>query len=512
MEISQPSDTETLFSGETFTFGSRPSLSSDYLASNDDSEVSFAKKKKSATDKTKKKLRQRKVEDEETSGSVLDSLAPVETTRLLTRSDRQRILEEEEDKSIALRQRNFAKYQNALKSASERSEAVFGQESRMAPSYKSRQEEIAARTREMALKQEALDLQAQQEQGSDENLVFSNFTEIFIPSDALYPSESPANDQSLEQSSYYRSRDSIVKKEDHYGETAMEIDESEREAALDIQVGAKPTSSSIGSGGASADMSSTQYHNRAAVNDEVGGNDEEEGAGAADGDDEISKIREASDRLRKARGSKKRGGVLQEEENEPVTEVLVKKEDPDEANLVLPSDEGATSSYRVHQGLGSILSMLQSKGTTDNTGMLAGRVQDQKLQERMSHSSTSAGVPEYYREVEIERKDQWGRDMTSREAFKQFSSGFSGKQSGKRKQEKKFQKFKDQIKQQQQLTDSSIVASLSSVQTAQKKSATPFVVLNSQSVLSRSSTQQQDRELGDTLKSTSSGTSSVRPS
>jgi U4/U6.U5 tri-snRNP-associated protein 1 len=512
MEISE-AQSDDLFS-DTFTFGSRPSASSHDKTLPDDIEVGFAKKKVDGAGKSKKKLRQRKTEDEEESPlSVLDSLAPVSTSRLYTRSDRERIAEEEEDRIVAQRQRNFAKYQNALKSASDRSDAVFRQESLPSPYIpvlRSRAEDIVARTRALAAKREALDQQGSYDQSSDSGLVFSNLTEIYIPTEALVAGSEAPESKSQDSSSYYRSRHDAVKQEDQYGEAAMDIDESEREVALEIQKSGKTQNHSVASRDTSVTSSSIPSQHGGGFDSAL---DRENGMDVAEEEEEVAQIREASERLRKARSGKKRGGMLQEEELEPTTEVAVKKEDVEAEALFLPSDTGITKSHRVHQGLGSMLALLQSKGVVEDTGLMAGREKDRKLEERMTHGSNTQGVPEYYREIEIERKDKWGRDMTAKEAFKQFSSAFSGNQSGKRKQEKKYQKFKEQIRHQQQLTDSSVAASLSSVYSAQKRSAAPFVVLSSQSILSRPSSHQQDRELGDTLKapSSSSGSSSVKP-
>jgi U4/U6.U5 tri-snRNP-associated protein 1 len=492
MEVDEDND-----GGDTITFGAKPTLSSDFEVAqpSETEEVTFGKKGSSNGGKKVRKIRKRavEIEIEESSGSALDALEPVSTSRFGTRNDRLRIADEEEDKVAAQRQRNFAKYQNALKAAAERSDSVFKTVATGDDSIRLKSEDIVARTRE--IRQKATDMEIEQE-SEDSGIVFSSLTDFIVPSTEEDDKESVI----------------LVKQENntHEGQ-AMEIDDSEREAAPTLSRPSVPT-------------------NKAQVK-------QDECEDQENGESEELAVKAAAQRLKKGR-AKKSAGLAQEDDDQPerpnqfgdalvddtpegVTDRPELKEE--ELPLFAPTEESQAKSSRVHQGLGSTLALLMQRGGLEEPKLLAGREKDRRMQDMVSggglqttsfpgkkQGRNTGTVPEYYREIEIERKDQWGRPMTSKEAFKAFSSDFSGNKSGKRKQEKKFEKMKAQIKHQQALTDSGIERSLTSVQSVQKQAASPFVVLNSQSLLAGASGV-QDMVLGDGLKSDSSavGSSSV---
>lgn len=478
--------------GETFQFGSGPKLSSDFEHKDGDEDVTFGKKSGGA--KKVKKLRKKKVDEEAMEaeptaeeGSLLDSLAPVTASRLKTRQDRERLTYEEEDRAAEQRQKNLAKYQNALRSAAERSQAVFSTEA--AP--KSRFEEIAQRTRELAAKREKEALEAQDNPGAEEGVSYSALTDFALRFEAAQVKEEAPT-------GYYAQNPAN-------GEAAMDIDDNEREDAPALQrVRAEPA--------APKDVKAPirvkeEVSEAAAVIDE-GVHDESE----------ESRVHETAARLRKTRG-RKAAGLAQDEEPEAVAEVPVEVK---EEAVFLPSDIGANTSRKAHQGLGATLALLMQTGAIEDSRPKAGKQSDRRMEAATSGGTVSrnkgGAIPDYYREIEIERKDEWGRDMTSKQAFKAFSADFSGRHSGKRKQEKKFQKFKEQMQQMRDSSSSAVASSLGSLQTAQRKAATPFVVLDSQKILARG-TGSHDVELGDSLKqqtgngkaSTAPGGASTRP-
>lgn len=483
--------------GETFQFGSGPKLSSDFEQANDDEEVTFSKKASIGNAKKPKKIRKKKIEEAidseqpDDGGSLLDSLAPVSTGRLLSRNDRSRLVTEEDDRAAELRQRNLAKYQNALTSASERSQAVFATGS--AP--KSRFEEIAQRTRELAAKREQEALQAQQETNADAGVVYSSLTDFAFRYEAPeIKKEDPAP--------YYTQPSA-------YGEASMDIDDAEREEAPVLQ--RAPVSQP---------PASREHPAPVKVKSET-----EElpapSSNAADDEDEESRVQEAAARLRKSRG-RKATGLAQEQEADPITDIKTDTEAGDNFPL-LPSDMDSKATYKTHQGLASTLALLMQRGAVEEAKPKA---TDRRPEETGSgnnapsaqssrghrHGVSGVEVPKYYREVEIERKDQFGRAMNEKAAFKAFSAEFSGRQSGKRKQEKKYQKFKDQMQQMRDSTETAVAASLNSLQTAQRKAAAPFVVLDAQKILARG-TGTHDAELGETLKqpASASGKASMAP-
>lgn len=495
----EPSTTEKLdIFGETVKFGSRPTLSSDFDTSTTE-EVTFGTKKLGNGANKTKKLRKRQTEDNEDSlgGSALDDLTPVISSHFASRTDRARLVMEEEDRAMADRQRNFAKYQNALKSASERSSAVFGKEDSSSSNgtssviHRSRGESTAAQLRQ-AYQRKSEEDETVLPMGSD--LVFSNLTNFNIQAEEW---TGGAVEVKREEEP-----ERVAIKEER-GEEAMDIDDDERGAALDLQKSAP---------------------SRVRVKKEEEEDTSHNAPGDADASDETRVIQANASRLKKSR-VKKAAGLAQDDEVEEErarmhdSEEQEVKQEEDMAQFV-PTEEGEVKSHKVHQGLGSILQLLAQRGGSMETEILAGRDKDRRLQEMMTGGlqTTSARfgsehkqgkVQEYYREVEIERKDEYGRDLTARQAFKEFSSAFSGRKSGKRKQELKYTKAKAQMEQQRALTDNGVVASLSSLQSAQKRAATPGIVLSTQSILSRGSGV-QDVVLGDTLKTTT-GTASVAP-
>lgn len=468
--------------GETFQFGSK--LSSDFEHKEGDDDVTFGKK--SGVAKKAKKLRKKKIEEPieaeptEEDGSLLDSLAPVSSSRLMSRQDRERLTYEEEDRAAEMRQRNLAKYQNALRSASERSQAVFSTEA--AP--KSRFEEIAQRTRELAAKRERDALEAQENPDAEQGVSYSALTDFALRYEAAevkeeaptgYYAQTPAN-----------------------GEAAMDIDDTEREDAPALQrVRAEPTPAKD----IKAPIKVKEEASEAAPAVYEGDHDESE----------ESRVQETAARLRKTRG-RKAAGLAQEEEADAVTELPVEVK---EETTYLPSDMGSNMSRKTHQGLGATLALLMQTGAIEDSRPKAGKQSDRRMEEATSGGSVSrnkgGAIPEYYREIEIERKDEWGRDMSSKQAFKAFSADFSGHHSGKRKQEKKFQKFKEQMQQMRNSSSSAVVSSLGSLQTAQRRAATPFVVLDSQKILARGSQSHSEVELGETLKQSGNGKASTAP-
>lgn len=495
---------------DSFTFGSRRGAISSDFENADSEEVTFGKKGVGENaQKAKKKIKKRKTEIESSDDgtSILDSLSAVPTNegKLLSRYDRERLVADEESRAALERKKNFSKYQSALLAAAAKSQAVFGEsnssENIGMTAAKSRQEEIAQRTREMAAARREQELRELSEAQDSVDNVYSSITDFAFIGETKVEDEKVRVPRSapVESISIQRHSNS-VHNDDHSGEAAMDIDEGEREEAPQLVKRSAPNTTN------SASSTSTKEVKVKLEREEHAG-DAEEGEKRENEESDESRVREEASRIKKMRGKKQTGLYQEEIEESPMRLETVKKEEIEEnsaeSKLFVPSDDGSNNSHKVNQGLGATLSLLLQRGAIESK-------ESKKTEVAASASSANTGgrhsggrggaVPEYYREIEIERKDEWGRTMSQKEAWKTFSSQFSGRTSGKRKQEKKYEKFKEQIKQQKESTGSAIESSLQSIQKVQKKSAAPFVVLTAQSVLGNPGSSAQNIELGDTLK------------
>ncbi len=79
----------------------------------------------------------------------------------------------------------------------------------------------------------------------------------------------------------------------------------------------------------------------------------------------------------------------------------------------------------VARGMAATLSLLKSTGELKKSDELAGRAKDERLQDP---SATDLGV-------KIEYRDEYGRKLTQKEAFRQLSYRFHGHGPGKKKKE-----------------------------------------------------------------------------
>lgn len=89
--------------------------------------------------------------------------------------------------------------------------------------------------------------------------------------------------------------------------------------------------------------------------------------------------------------------------------------------------------------------------------------------------------PKVYREKDIiiQRKDEFGRDLTEKEAFLVFSHKFHGKEPGKKKQENRRKQNEQELKLKKQM--GSLYTPLPCVENmwkAQAELKTPYVVIS----------------------------------
>ncbi|KAI3837407.1 hypothetical protein MKW92_002554, partial [Papaver armeniacum] len=98
----------------------------------------------------------------------------------------------------------------------------------------------------------------------------------------------------------------------------------------------------------------------------------------------------------------------------------------------------------VGKGLSGVLQFLKGRGALEETVELGGRNMDKKKYKQLGIRSKSEP-----KEIQIDRRDEFGRIMTPKQAFRVISHDFHGIRPGKKKQEKYIKKHQDEMKLKQ---------------------------------------------------------------
>ncbi|KAL9223937.1 hypothetical protein vseg_000020 [Gypsophila vaccaria] len=127
----------------------------------------------------------------------------------------------------------------------------------------------------------------------------------------------------------------------------------------------------------------------------------------------------------------------------------------------------------VGKGLSGALKLLQERGTLKETIEWGGRNMDKK-------KSKLAGIhdDEGPKEIHLERRDEFGRVLTPKEAFRLISHKFHGKGPGKGKQEKRMKQYQDEQKLKQMTSSDVLPQSVERMREAQLQLKTPYLVLS----------------------------------
>jgi len=184
-----------------------------------------------------------------------------------------------------------------------------------------------------------------------------------------------------------------------------------------------------------------------------------------------------------------------EEEDEHVNMSDLAKEIKDDE--VEPNDggmDGGTGAFAsTGRGLGGVLSMLKQTGeiTKKNAGReeMRGRAKDKRTYEDYEplelskvvqvdeRTATDKDKEIANREVKLEYRDEHGRLLTRKEAFRELSYQFHGYGSGKRKQEKKLQQIaREQAEQRMQSKQAAEGGILGAMKATQKATGKAFIV------------------------------------
>ena len=100
------------------------------------------------------------------------------------------------------------------------------------------------------------------------------------------------------------------------------------------------------------------------------------------------------------------------------------------------------------RGIGGALKLLQDRGELRKTVRWAGRTNDKKHNNVRDVIESYSDQTQFAQDIEsaLTRKDEFGRVMTPKEAFRQLCYKFHGIKASKNKQEKKIKKYLEEQK------------------------------------------------------------------
>jgi U4/U6.U5 tri-snRNP-associated protein 1 len=119
-------------------------------------------------------------------------------------------------------------------------------------------------------------------------------------------------------------------------------------------------------------------------------------------------------------------------------------------------------------GVFATLRLIQRRGF-DPSESLGGRKND-----RLHVQVTDDPAPE----IRLERRDEFGRLMTEKEAFRKLSHKFHGKEPGKAKQEKRLKRLEEERKKQNMSSVDTPLMTVKAMQEQQQRTKSPFIILS----------------------------------
>jgi len=145
--------------------------------------------------------------------------------------------------------------------------------------------------------------------------------------------------------------------------------------------------------------------------------------------------------------------------------------------------EGAAgpSERNIQKGLGAALEMLKSRNELGKGKVQwAGRTNDKKSGKVRDVLESFQDKDRFAQDVEfaLTRRDEFGRVLTPKEAFRQLCHQFHGIAPGKNKQEKKIRQYKEELKQKKASQGDTPLQMMGSLKAAQKSNSTPYMVLS----------------------------------
>ncbi|GER41757.1 U4/U6.U5 tri-snRNP-associated protein [Striga asiatica] len=126
----------------------------------------------------------------------------------------------------------------------------------------------------------------------------------------------------------------------------------------------------------------------------------------------------------------------------------------------------------VGKGIAATLKLLQDRGVLKETVEWGGRNMDKKKSKLVGINNGEE------KEIRIERTDEYGRILTPKEAFRQLSHKFHGKEPGKMKQEKRMRQYEEELRVKRMKNSDTPSQSVERMREAQAKLQTPYLVLS----------------------------------
>lgn len=134
----------------------------------------------------------------------------------------------------------------------------------------------------------------------------------------------------------------------------------------------------------------------------------------------------------------------------------------------------------VGKGLSGALKLLKERGTLKESIDWGGRNMDKKKSKLVGIVDDDVGTnnDNKFKDIRIERTDEFGRIMTPKEAFRMISHKFHGKGPGKMKQEKRMKQYQEELKLKQMKNSDTPSLSVERMRGAQAQLKTPYLVLS----------------------------------
>ncbi|KAM7258688.1 hypothetical protein ACFE04_014429 [Oxalis oulophora] len=189
------------------------------------------------------------------------------------------------------------------------------------------------------------------------------------------------------------------------------------------------------------------------------------------------------------------------EEDEPITtseqpaikqeasgwaEIKESEKDENQSNddKVEINPENVIHESSIGKGLSGALRLLQDRGTLKETVDWGGRNMDKKksklvgIVDNNNSNNNEKAKYERFKDIRIERTDEFGRIMTPKEAFRVLSHKFHGKGPGKMKLEKRQKQYFEEQKLKQMKNSDTPSLSVARMREAQAELKTPYLVLS----------------------------------
>lgn len=132
----------------------------------------------------------------------------------------------------------------------------------------------------------------------------------------------------------------------------------------------------------------------------------------------------------------------------------------------------------VGKGLSGALKLLKDRGTLKETIEWGGRNMDKKKSKLVGIVDDDHQTDNRFKDIRIERTDEFGRIVTPKEAFRMLSHKFHGKGPGKMKQEKRMKQYQEELKLKQMKNSDTPSLSVERMREAQAQLKTPYLVLS----------------------------------